>query len=502
MKIFSAEQIRQWDASTIQREPISSEDLMERAATACFDWILSRYKLSTSFVVFCGTGNNGGDGLALARKLGIGGFNVKVYMLDSDHKSPDFNSNYARYPSSLTPPQIINPAHLPGLAPSEIIIDALFGTGLSRPLAEEAAALVAHINSSAASVISIDIPSGLFADRSSGENPVIHAAHTLTFQSYKLGLLVTENAAAIGDVYLLNIGLDQSYYSETLSSFATIDAALINSIYKPRKKFTHKYNFGHAYLFAGSRFMMGAGILCAKACLRTGAGLVTVQTDAGTEGVVQAAFPEAITSAESDWRKAAQKKTVIGIGPGMQQTADNAELMKELLAEFDGALVVDATGLQLLSQHTDLLSDRRHPSTILTPHSGEFEKLFGKTVNDFERLERCLSKAKELKVHIILKGHHSFIACPDGQGFFNTSGNAGMATAGSGDVLTGILCGLLAQGYSATDACVLGVYVHGVAGDAAAARNSQESLIASDIIDALGTAFLKIANPPSSPTSH
>src|SRR5687768_4862180 len=463
MKIFSAAQIREWDAFTIEQEPISSEALMERAATACFKWIQSRYPSAAVFAVFCGTGNNGGDGLALARMLGLAGHHMEVYILEGERRSPDFIANYDKYPAAFSSPVMLAKNNFPSLATETIIVDALFGTGLNRALTGNTAELVERINQTGKVVISIDIPSGLFADQTSLANPVIRATHTLTFQVYKLALLMAENAAAIGEVHLLDIGLHQQYYAGTQASLATVDANELRTVYKPRQKFTHKYNFGHAYLVAGSRAMMGAAILCAKACLRSGAGLVTVRTTPGTEGILQTALPEAITHAGEDWREAVVKKNVIGFGPGLENSGANEHLLKELLTGYTGGLVIDATGLQLLSGNLNLLKERGDQATILTPHTGEFEKLFGKTANDFERIDLCMTMAQQLNCCMVLKGHHSFIAVPGGTGYFNTTGNAGMATAGSGDVLTGILTALLAQGYTGSEAALLGVYLHGLA---------------------------------------
>jgi ADP-dependent NAD(P)H-hydrate dehydratase / NAD(P)H-hydrate epimerase len=279
---------------------------------------------------------------------------------------------------------------------------------------------------------------------------------------------------------------------DSWNEYTTSDAVLIHAIYKPRDQFSNKYSFGHALLFAGSRDMMGAAILCAKAVLRAGAGLVTVYTEEGTQSIIQIAVPEAITTTEKDFTTITLKKTVIGIGPGLEISDHNSQLLKTLIEQWHHPLVIDASGLTLLSAYPGLLTTRKEFPAILTPHTGEFEKLFGKSVNDFQRIELALAKAVELNCFIVLKGHNTCIACPDGKGFFNTTGNAGMATAGSGDVLTGILTGLLAQGYSPLNTCLLGTYIHGMAGDIAAEKYSQEAMISGDIIDCLGEAFKRI----------
>jgi NAD(P)H-hydrate epimerase len=340
-----------------------------------------------------------------------------------------------------------------------------------------------------AAIISIDIPSGLLADGSSQGQAIITATYTLSFECNKLAFMFAENADYMGNVHLLSIGLHQQYYLDTESSFATIDQQLVRTIYKPRQQFTHKYSFGHALLYAGSKNMMGAAVLCAKACLRCGAGLVTVHTDEPQMPIIQTALPEAIASAENDIAILTKKKAAIGIGPGLAINESNAALLLKLIDSWDGPLVIDASALGLLQPHLLRLSQRKKNTSILTPHTGEFEKLFGKASSDFERMQLALQKAAQLNSYIILKGKNSLVACPDGKAYFNTTGNSGMATAGSGDVLTGILTGLLAQGYTAEHACMLGVYLHGLAGDFAAVKFSQEAMIAGDITEQLGEAY-------------
>ncbi len=493
MKIFTAAQIREWDNYTIKEEPVAAIDLMERAATACFTWIKENIATTKSFTIFCGSGNNGGDGLVIARLLQKAKYSVGVYVLESKKRTKDNATNLKRLSTVRLKAIFINTAKdFPTDLKNTIVIDALFGTGLYRPLKNIAAQLVNHINQQAASVISIDIPSGLNADNYSGEEAIIKATHTLSFETNKLAFFLLENAAYIGRVHLLNIHLSKKYYAATTSIFETIDEELIGKVYKPRDPFGHKYNFGNALLYAGSKNMMGAAVLCTKACLRTGTGLCTIHVTPQSAAIINTSLPEAITTSTVDSDKAWLKKTAIAVGPGLDSSVKNKQLVKKLLSAWEGPLVIDATALSLLTPHQSLLSLRKLHLAILTPHTGEFERLFGKTGNPFERLKLSLEKAFTLQCYIILKGHHTLIACPDGSCFFNTTGNAGMATAGSGDVLTGILCGLLAQGYQEKEACLLGVYLHGLAGDIAAEKLSQEAMIASDIIDCLGASFNQI----------
>jgi len=493
MKIFSAAQVRQWDAYTIAHEPIRSIDLMERAATACVNWIENHSEAAGYYYIFCGTGNNGGDGLAIARMLLLTGKAVNIFILEGQKRSADFSENLNRLELPATGLLRIIDTDYPEIPGNAIVIDALFGSGLSGAVEGVAAGLVNYINQSSKNIIAIDVPSGLFADGTVGENVIIEATHTLSFQVPKLAFFLSENSKYTGIVHLLDIGLHPDFYHDTPALFNSIDQYMISSIYKPRNEFSHKYNFGHALLYAGNKNMMGAAILCAKSCLRSGAGLVTVFTEDGTQPVIQTAIPEAITSTENNFETLSKKKSAIGIGPGLAVDDSNKKGLLHIILTYPAPLVIDATALQLLSTDTAIIKKRISNPAVLTPHTGEFEKLFGTSTSDFERMNTALQQSKELGCYIVLKGHYTLVACPDGSAFFNTTGNAGMATAGSGDTLTGILTGLLAQGYNQKDACLLGVYLHGMAGDIAAEKMTQEAMIAGDIIDCIGEAFKKIS---------
>ena len=496
MKIFSVAQIKKWDDYTIFNEPISSIHLMERAASACFTWLQTYFKKKHYYTIFCGIGNNGGDGLAIARMLLLAGKSVKVYILEGEKRSENFSFNLEQLHLILNDIQYINDINASTIKIEGIIIDALLGSGLNRSLNGRIAQLVQFINQSENTIISIDIPTGLLADEATTGDTIIRADHTITFQSFKLAFVMSENNQFIGRLHILDIGLHPQFYNETTPSYKLIEQTEISLIYKPRNQFSHKYNFGHALLYAGSKNMMGAALLCAKACLRSGAGLVTLHTEEMYQSIVQIALPEAITSTENNIGLLCIKKAAIGIGPGLAISSANKELLLTLLETVTIPQVIDATALHLLSTENSILSKPFKIPIILTPHSGEFEKLFGKTSNDFEKTALARKKSIELNCYIILKGHHSLVACLDGTAYFNSTGNAGMATAGSGDVLTGIITGLLAQGYSPKNACLLGVYLHGLAGDIAAKKISQESLIAGDIIDSIGEAFIAIQKAP------
>jgi hydroxyethylthiazole kinase-like uncharacterized protein yjeF len=501
MKLFSAEQIRLWDQYTIQHEPISSINLMERAAAQCVDWLERNNYTGKSFHIFCGKGNNGGDGLAIARMLSERKMTVTVHILEFGHKgTDDFQINLARlhqYPDILIR-FIQTEENFHVLAKDDIIIDALFGSGLNRGLEGVTAKLVKHINDSGCTIISIDIPSGLFTDKSSKGEVVIKADHTLSFQCYKLAFLVAENSAFIGEVHILDIGLHTDFYPSVFTQYELTDDIIIRSIYKPRNNFGHKGNFGHALIVAGSYGKIGAAVLSSKACLRSGVGLLSCHIPKCGYDILQTTVPEAMvmTDFNSSFNTKIDddllKYEAIGAGPGIGIASETKMMLKEIITSCKKPVVLDADALNIMASQKELL--KFIPSlSILTPHPKEFERLFGETENEFERTELALQKAKELNLVIILKGHHTLIAPPDGKAFFNSTGNAGMATAGSGDTLTGILTGLLAQGYSPVDTAILGVYIHGLAGDIAAKKLSMEAMIAGDIIDYLPDAFIGLS---------
>jgi ADP-dependent NAD(P)H-hydrate dehydratase / NAD(P)H-hydrate epimerase len=506
MKIFSAAQIKQWDAFTIENEPINSIDLMERAATACCKWMIGKNFGAFHFRIFCGKGNNGGDGLAIARLLIEHKCLVTVYILEFGKiGTDDFQANLARLHECSTDIHFIQaPDFFPVIDANDVIVDAIYGTGLNKPLEGISAALVDHINNSGGIKISIDMPTGLFADRSSKGNAVVKATHTLTFQNYKLAFLLPENEMLCGEVHLLNIGLHQAFEKDEPTDFEFVDEAIIRSIYKPRSVFAHKGTYGHAALLCGSYGMMGAAVLTSLACLRSGAGKLTAYIPKCGYDILQTAVPEAMSFvAGEDHLLSApgiENFSAVGIGPGIGTHASHKKLITEIFEKVSAPLVIDADALNIIAENKELLKAIPKHS-ILTPHPKEFERLFGKTENaclpdrqDFERLELAKQKSGEYQLYIILKGHYSFISTPDGTCYFNSTGNAGMATAGSGDVLTGIITGLLAQGYSPFQSSVFAVYLHGLAGDIAATEYSQEALLAGDIIECMGEAFKKLSH--------
>ena len=496
MKILSAAEIREWDQYTIAHEPVSSINLMERAAWKCFEWLQEQELLSHPFAIFCGKGNNGGDGLAIARMLADVHCKVTVYILEFGHKgTDDFQLNLERLHQANVDILFVQTAdNFHAFTPGEIIIDALFGSGLNRPLEGVTEKLVIHINNAGCRIISIDIPSGLATDSSSKGHTAIHANDTLTFQCYKPALLVAENQDAIGKVHVLDIGLHPAYYNNLSVKYELTDDSLIHSLYKTRSRFSHKGAFGHALIIAGSYGKIGAAVLSANACLRSGAGLLTCHIPGCGYTIMQSAIPEAMvmtdfnSSFNTKIDEDLSKFDAIGIGPGIGTASETRMLLQQVFTGYRRPLVLDADALNCIALQKELLP-LIPGGSILTPHPKEFERLFGATANEFDRIELAIRKATELNIVIVLKGHHTLIASPNSTAFFNSTGNAGMATAGSGDVLTGILTALLAQGYNSEGAAILGVYLHGLAGDIAAKELSMEAMIAGDIIKYMGETF-------------
>jgi len=497
MKILSAESFRAWEQFTIDQEPVSSIDLMERAARACTNWLLSNVKSAASFSIFCGKGNNGGDGLAIARMLNEKKINVTVYILEFGHKGTnDFQVNLSRLHqlNHVAIHFVQSEIHFPKFSQNEIIIDALFGSGLNRSPEGITARLIEHINNSGRIIISIDIPSGMFVDRSSTGSSTINANYTLSFQNYKPAFLLAENGEALGEIQLLDIGLHPAFYETVNSTFELVNLDLVKSIRKPRNRFAHKGNFGHSLLVAGSFGKIGAAVLASRACLRSGSGLLTCHIPKCGYEIMQTTVPEAMIATDFNSSFLTKIDTdltlfdAIGIGPGIGNASETKMMLREILDAYRNPLVLDADALNIIAAQKDLLQ-LVPKGSILTPHPKEFERLFGKSENDFGRISLALEQARILNSIIVLKGHHTFIATPDGKGFFNNSGNPGMATAGSGDVLTGILTGLLAQGYSSIEAAIFGVYLHGLAGDLASKEQSMEAMTSGDIIEQLGPSF-------------
>lgn len=473
---------------------------MERAAQKCVDWLLANTSQHISFKIFCGKGNNGGDGLAIARLLFQKNRAVEIFILEFGKKgSDDFQANLERlHELPVNIHFIQTAAHFPILTLQDVVIDALYGSGLNKPLDGLSSTLVQYLNASGNKIVSVDLPSGMFLDQSSKGNSIIKASDTLTFQAYKKAFLVAENADFTGIIHILDIGLHSGYLKEVSSSWQLVDRDTIKKKFRPRKRFAHKGNYGHALLIGGSYGKMGAIVLTASACLRSGAGLTTAFIPRCGYTVMQTSLPEAMTLTDNDESMITEipgeldKYSVIGLGPGMGTNKQTREAIGKLLKAFSKPMVIDADGLNSLALQPEYIPALT-PGSIITPHPKEFDRLFGNSENDFERISLAEKKAKELKIIIVLKGHHSLIAVPDGSCYFNNTGNSGMAKGGSGDVLTGIITAFCAKGYDPPDAAILGVYLHGLAGDLAANALSKEAMLARDIITFLSQAFLEIS---------
>jgi ADP-dependent NAD(P)H-hydrate dehydratase / NAD(P)H-hydrate epimerase len=500
MKFFTTSQIRQLDKYTIEHEPITSIDLMERAADAIYKSVTGSCHLKEPVCILAGQGNNGGDALALGRKLLSSGYEVSVYLIHSGSLSPDCDANRQRlisdYPFSFIE---LNDAFVaPIITKGTVIIDGLFGSGLSRPVSGIFEQAVNWINQTGNKVISIDIPSGLQGEENQlTNNPVIVKADlTLSLQFPKVAFLLADNAQYVGDMKILDIGILPEAIEKTTSNLFYLEDNDILPLLKDRSTFSHKGTFGHALIIAGSKGMAGASVLSSKAALRSGAGLVTVHGPAANRTIVQTAIPEVIFQSDEsddfishiDLNKTNQ---AVAVGPGIGTHSNTALMLHDLLMKLKSPCVMDADALNILSTQKELLN-LIPENSILTPHPKEFERLFGECHSSYERMTKAAQASEEYGVIIVLKGAHTLIALPDGILYFNSTGNSGMATAGSGDVLTGILVGLLAQGYKPNEAAMTGVFLHGRAGDLALHSQSGESLIASDIIFCMGEAFQSI----------
>lgn len=493
IRILSTAQIRELDRYTIDHEPIASIDLMERACQAFVDWYVARFTSNNNVLIVCGSGNNGGDGLGIARLLSLRKFNVKVCLVNGDSKpSADYTINLNRLPDDVKQISFKKENSLPA---SDILIDALFGSGLSRSLQGVYANVVSQINNSKAIKIAVDIPSGLFADENSN-GPIVQADFTITFQQPKLSFLLPQNEKRVGEWHVVDIGLSQKFIQQSSTRHFLVDAESIKKLIKPRDKFSHKGDFGHALVIGGSYGKIGANVLATRAALRAGSGLVTSLVPKCGYSILQSVVPEAMVLADEEEKILVHVPdisgfTSIGIGPGLGRDPRTAVFMANLLRHEITPCVIDADALNILSDNRDI-QNLISANSILTPHPGEFRRLVGNSKDDFERLEMQRTLSAKLKSIVVLKGAYTSISMPNGDIFFNSTGNPAMATAGSGDVLTGLLTALLAQGYKPADAALLGVFIHGLAGDLATKK--RYSIIASDIIEEIPAAFGQVTS--------
>ncbi|MCA6363540.1 MAG: NAD(P)H-hydrate dehydratase [Bacteroidetes bacterium] len=499
MKLLSTAQLREADAYTIEHEPVKSADLMERAAAACVPHIAALVNISETVYVCCGNGNNGGDGLVIARHLYSRGYQVVVLLLKAAaNDSADFLHHQALLRGTTV--QLIgwqsrNDFDFTALH-QPVVIDAIFGSGLNREPEGVAAAAIEMMNAAHSRIISIDLPSGLFGDDNRGNSLrcVAHAAYTFTFHQPKAALLFAETGCFAGVVKVIDIGLHSGYMDAAQTPYTLLTPDEIAPLLRSRAVFSHKGSFGHALLSGASRGKAGAAVLAVQAALRSGCGLVTALVPQFAEVILHTAAPEAMVLQSDAAEKVAgrvrdaRKYSAAGFGPGWGTDAETAQLLKQWLQEAPCPTVLDADALNILAENKTWLAFLP-PGTILTPHPGEFDRLAGAHTSAHERFLSQLEFSRRFNCYVVLKGAYTSITTPDGRALFNTTGNAGMAKGGSGDVLTGLITGLRARGYDALQAAVLGVYLHGKAGDIAAAEYGQESMKAGDLIEALPKAF-------------
>ncbi len=500
LKILDAESIREAERKTIENESIRSWDLMERAARRCYEWIRRHHPRMRAITFFCGLGNNGGDGLAMARMFCENGVSTRVVQVKySDEMTLDCQTNLEKIrllDISIT--TIHEGDDLSKLSiESGITVDCIWGLGLSRAVKGYWGDLIDCISAQAGEIISIDMPSGLFGNRPTPEGgKVIRADVVLTFQVPKLALLLPDNAKCARRWHVVDIGLDRAYLDRAKTKAYCVTRSAIAKVYRPREKFSHKGTYGHALLIGGSCGKMGAISLSTMACLRVGSGLTTAHVPELGYDIVQTRVPEAMCTMGKGHAHLVGlgpigKPSAVGIGPGLGTHREVGDVLLALFQGVDCPVVVDADAINALAAHPDLLAYLPE-NAILTPHYREFQRLAGTWRDDFEKLQMLRAFAESHSCIVVYKGAHTIVVNTDGDLFFNSTGNPGMATGGTGDVLTGMLCGLLAQGYSPLSAALMGVYLHGSAADLALQSQSQESLIATDLIACIGDAFKSV----------
>jgi len=501
MKVFSSLQVREIDKLTIENEPVTSINLMERASVKFTQWFTRKFDSSYPVVVFAGPGNNGGDALGISRMLIERKYQVLVYQLSTGPSlSLDCAINLERL-KTYTNPIILEPGKMgefPTIEPGAVVIDGIFGSGLNRPVEGTAAALIQHVNRNARTIVSVDIPSGLFGEdnRSNIPENIIKANFTVSFEFPFLSFFMSGNELFTGQWEVVPIGLHKDSIDNTDSLYVTINAENIRDLLIPRKKYSHKGSYGHALVIAGRTGMMGAAVLAARSCLRGGAGLTTVCVPQSGMDILQIAAPEALTLARKsdaffDEVSDLSIYQAIACGPAIGTSVETAAALHKLIVSAKVPLVLDADALTLLSEHEEWI-DQLPKGSVLTPHPKEFDRLAGASADMYSRHLKQLEFAKKHKILVVLKGANTIVSSGEGKSYINTSGNPGMATGGTGDVLTGLVTSLIAQGYSSLDATLIGVFIHGLAGDIALQTSSVESLIAGDLIDNFGSAFRQV----------
>lgn len=495
MKLIQGKDFKNWDEYTIQNEPIKSIDLMERASEIFTECLIARLiHKAQKFDIICGEGNNGGDGLAIARMLRDAFFDVNVHILKfGQTPSADYKTNLKRLEKLGDIPVQHYSEKMPEISKKSRIIDAILGTGLNQPVGGILEKWINYINLLPNNIISVDIPSGMPADGVC-MGTAVKSNWVITFQRPKLSFFYRENYKFCKRFDIIDIGLSTAFIKNMETAKHLITSSMIRKIHKTRLKHSHKGDYGHALIVAGSEGKIGAAILSTQACLRAGAGLVTTCVPECGREIIHETIPEAMVISKGyscfNGSISDVSNFTIGVGPGLGTHEKTVHSLAELFRQAATPMVIDADGLNVLSEHRDYLNNIPEGS-ILTPHYKEFQRLFGEVHTEVEMFEKAEQAAEKFKCILILKGAYTRIITPERNHFINTTGNPGMATAGSGDVLTGILTGLLAQGYLPEEAAIIGVYIHGLAGNLAIRNESYETLIAGDIIKHMGKAFHK-----------
>lgn len=510
MKIFSSEQLYQADQITTEKQQLSTSDLMERAGTQIFNWLDQRMQgAQVPIHIFCGIGNNGGDGLVIGRLLLEKGYNVHVYVVNcSDKRSKNFLINYDRIKNVTKswPHLMTSEEDFPEINPEDIIIDAIFGIGMNRKLDGWVKKLIQYLNQEKAFKLAIDMPTGLYADKPL-EDPeaVLKANHTLTFQAPKLSFFLPETGKFVPFFEVLDIGLDPEFLTTTTPLAELIAKPEAQKFYKQRQKFDYKGTFGHTLVIAGSYGKIGAAILASKSAFKAGAGLVTCFVPKCGYTIVQTALPEAMVATDKEDNLITDiqvdfEPSAIAVGMGMGVQKETVSALMTLFSETKVPMVIDADALNSISKNKALLKVLPKHS-VLTPHLGELERLVGPTKNDFDRIEKTKAFSKKHEVIVVIKGANTITVFDDTL-YINTTGNPGMATAGSGDVLSGVIAGLLSQKYDPLLAAVFGVYLHGSAGNIVSQQVSYEAVMAGDISNALGNAYLALFEQEPQPQNE
>jgi len=513
--VFTAEQMRRLDARAVAERGIPGAILMENAGRGAAEALLAALPArglrarGLRAAIVCGKGGNGGDGFVVARRLKRAGARPAVYLAAPPEEiRGDAAAKYHEMRRAGIAATVVGEggALAPRLAGADVVVDALLGTGTRGPLAPPMASLIEAVNASARPVVALDIPSGLPADGEPPSGPVVRAWLTTTFAGLKLGLVIGPGVALAGRVVVVDIGAPVELAGDVTTFL--LDAADVAPLFPPRARDAHKGTYGHLLVIAGSVGKTGAAALCARAAMRAGTGLVTVATSASAQPVVASLSLETMSEPmpETEARTIALKardaltelgkaRDAVAIGPGLGLDEETRRLVRELVRELPRPMAVDADALTALTGHLDDLRAAAGPR-YLTPHPGEMARLVGASIADVQRDRIGTARAFAVRhgVHVCLKGSRSVIAGPDGQVLLNPTGNPGMASGGTGDVLTGILGGLLARGLPAERALAAAVYLHGLAGDVAAERVGEEALVAGDVIESLGEAFRRLAH--------